>query len=378
MPEIILFEDTHAANLYPFHLVDGVQEVRHGAFTQRERWSNVAAQLDVNRAQKVLHINARWIPDADTVKVLSDLENNTALVHGHVLLASALPPEQISGLDKRTLASTPELLEHANILFTGLKNQLQADVPQLQSDWDLKPFTPVAPTHVFGTPSDILVSDSALIKAATLDATHGPIVIGPGAELEAGCHIQGPVLIHAHATIRMGAFVKGATVIGPHCKVGGEISNVHFQGWANKAHDGFLGNSVIGKWCNLGAGTCTSNLKNTYGEVRQWSVPSQTMRNSGLQFCGLLMGDHSKCGIGTTFNTGTVIGPASVIFDAGYPPKHVPAFSWLNAKTGESTLQDLNKMMGTAEKVMARRNVSLSAQSKVNLSALHAIRSNET
>ena len=152
--------------------------------------------------------------------------------------------------------------------------------------------------------------------------------------------------------------------------MGGELSNVNFQGWANKAHGGFLGNSVIGRWCNLGAGTVSSNLKNTYGPVRQWSDATGQMEDTGLQFCGVLMGDHTKCGIGTTLNTGTILGPACVVFDAGFPPKHLPPFSWHDAKSGETVPHDLDRMLATAETVMARRNETLSDTAKDNLSAV--------
>lgn len=263
------------------------------------------------------------------------------------------------------------MLSHANDLFSHLGEQLLLDVDALVALWNLSPFAPAPPTHTYGAADQIMVADDAVILAATLDASGGPILIGPGAKLEPGSHIEGPVIVHHHAVVRTGAHVRGATVIGPHSKVGGELSNVNFQGWANKAHGGFLGNSVIGRWCNLGAGTVSSNLKNTYGSVRQWSDASSQMVDTGLQFCGVLMGDHTKCGIGTTLNTGTVLGPACVVFDAGFPPKHLPPFSWHNAKTGQTDVHDLQRMMSTAETVMARRNERLTDAAKDNLSALY-------
>jgi UDP-N-acetylglucosamine diphosphorylase/glucosamine-1-phosphate N-acetyltransferase len=378
MPEIILFEDTLSKNLYPFHLIEGVGQVRHGAWTQQERWSNAAAVFGPKSPHPELHINARWIANDDAVQALSGLTSTSVLVHDGVILASTAHPSHAEKLTTHQMPTEPDLLRHANQLFTDLEVQLLADLPQLRSQWNLTCLTPVAPTHIFGSNADVLISPTAQIKAASIDTTKGPVVIGPNAILEPGCHIEGPVLIHEGATVKMGACIKGASVIGPYCKVGGEVSNVHFQGWANKAHEGFLGNSVIGKWCNLGAGSNASNLKNTYGNVRQWSYASQTLEDTGLQFCGLLMGDHSKCGIGSTFNTGTIIGPASVIFDSGFPPKHIPPFSWFNAKTGTMRLHDFEKMTGTAEKVMSRRKVSMSDGAFANLSALFARRSAES
>ena len=374
MPEILLFDDHHCSNLYPFHRIEGAESIRHGAFTQRERWEHLQPTFVPSDGVKTLHINSRWIPNEADAMALGRLTPSSALVHKGIVLAKTKAADHLEGLEQFEIETTPDLLMHANDLFTRLEDRLLQDLPLLKKAWNLRPSSMAKPTHVFGPVEDVWVASSAQVRAATMDTTKGPVVIGPRAIIEAGSHLDGPLLIHEGATVRMGACIKGATVIGPHCKVGGEVSNVHFQGWANKAHDGFLGNSVIGRWCNLGAGTQSSNLKNTYGEVRQWSSSSQCLEPTGLQFCGLLMGDHSRCGIGSTFNTGTVVGPASVIFDAGFPPKHVPPFSWLNAKTEESQVQDLQKMMATSEKVMARRGLALDDRSKANLSALHAER----
>lgn len=374
MPEILLFDDHHCSDLYPFHRIEGAESIRHGAFTQRERWERMQPTLVLSEGVNTLYINSRWIPKKADASALGRLTPSSALVHKGIVLAKTKATDHLEGLDQLEIVTAPDLLMHANDLFTRLEDRLLQDLSLLKESWDLRPSSTELPTHVFGSAEDVWVASSAQVRAATVDTTKGPVVIGPKAVIEAGSHLEGPLLVHEGATVRMGACIKGATVIGPHCKVGGEVSNVHFQGWANKAHDGFLGNSVIGRWCNLGAGTQSSNLKNTYGEVRQWSSSSQCLEPTGLQFCGLLMGDHSRCGIGSTFNTGTVVGPGSVIFDAGFPPKHVPPFSWLNAKTGESQVQDLQKMMATSEKVMARRGLALDNRSKANLSALHAER----
>ena len=296
------------------------------------------------------------------------------MVHKGIVLAKTKAADHLEGLEQFEIETTPDLLMHANDLFTRLEDRLLQDLPLLKKAWNLRPSSMAKPTHVFGPVEDVWVASSAQVRAATMDTTKGPVVIGPRAIIEAGSHLEGPLLIHEGATVRMGACIKGATVIGPHCKVGGEVSNVHFQGWANKAHDGFLGNSVIGRWCNLGAGTQSSNLKNTYGEVRQWSSSSQCLEPTGLQFCGLLMGDHSrKCGIGTTFNTGTVVGPASVIFDAGFPPKTPPPFQLVQCphRSDGHPVPDLTENAGaTAEKVMARRGASLSLMTTVQKPSL--------
>jgi len=371
MPEIHLFFDPDCAGLYPFHLIEGVEGIRQGAFTQRERWSRVEKQLGDRGWIAPLHVNARWIPDDHTVDGLMRLGERGELRHGRDRLAFHASTEDDVTLSPIEVEHAPRLLRHGNDLFTGLEHQLLADVDTLRELWGLTEFSTNPPTHAFGPADRILVSSDAIVRASTLDSSGGAIVIGPGAQIEPGSHIQGPVIIHEGAVVRTGTHIRGATVIGPHCKVGGEISNVNFQGWANKAHGGFIGNSVIGRWCNLGAGTESSNLKNTYGTVRQWSEQEQRMVDTGLQFCGVLMGDHSKCGIGTTLNTGTIMGPASVVFDAGFPPKHLPPFSWHDARTRSTEPHDLGKMLSTARTVMARRGMTLSDGAKANLSALH-------
>ena len=173
-----------------------------------------------------------------------------------------------------------------------------------------------------------------------------------------GSVIRGPVTIGDGSVVKMGSKIYGPTAIGPDCRVGGEIKEVLMLGHSNKAHDGFLGNSIIGEWCNLGAGTTVSNLKNNYSNVRMWDHSTQSMRDTGLQFLGLVMGDHSKAGIQSMFNTGTVVGVASNIFGDGFPPKFIPSFSWGGA-SGLVTHR-IEEAMETASRVMARRNIEFS------------------
>ena len=369
MPTIHLFDDSGCRPLYPFHLFEGVEGIRHGAFTQKERWLKVEEDLARRGWRGEVSVNSRWIPDEHTADDL--LVAGEASLEFNGLRLSEASPKSEGNTAAVELEREPLMLAHANDLFSQLEQQLLQDADALIELWNLRPFSPVPPTHIYGTVDQMLVAEDAVVRAATLDTSGGPILIGPGATLEPGSHIAGPVVIHPHAVVRTGAQVRGATVIGPHCKVGGELSNVNFQGWANKAHGGFLGNSVIGRWCNLGAGTVSSNLKNTYGQVRQWSDATGQMEDTGLQFCGVLMGDHSKCGIGTTLNTGTILGPACVVFDVGFPPKHLPPFSWHDAKSGLTDVHDLQRMVTTAETVMARRNETLSDAAKDKLSALY-------
>jgi len=212
---------------------------------------------------------------------------------------------------------------------------------------------------VVGDPNLIFLEDGAVVEASILNTKAGPIYIGKGAEVMEGCMLRGPIVIGDHAQVKMGAKIYGPSAFGPACRVGGEVTNSVILGYSNKGHDGFLGNSVLGEWCNLGADTNTSNLKNTYGNVQVWSGVEKAMVDSGLQFCGLLMGDHSKSGINTMFNTGTVVGVAANVFGGGFPPKYIPGFSWGGADGFE--IHDIERALSTARRVMERRQVHLSA-----------------
>jgi UDP-N-acetylglucosamine diphosphorylase/glucosamine-1-phosphate N-acetyltransferase len=212
----------------------------------------------------------------------------------------------------------------------------------------------ISSTNATTSPEHIFIEEGAVVEHAVLNASSGPIYIGKDAEIMEGSLVRGPLAMCEHSVLKMGAKIYGATTLGPYCKVGGEVNNSVLLGYSNKGHDGFLGNSVIGEWCNLGADTNNSNLKNNYAEVKLWNYSIGRFENSGLQFCGLIMGDHSKCGINTMFNTGTVIGVSANIFGAGFPRNFVPSFSW-GGSSGYSTYQ-LRKVYEVAEKVMERRS----------------------
>ena len=205
---------------------------------------------------------------------------------------------------------------------------------------------------VIGDPGLIFLEEGAKVEASILNTTNGPIWIGKGAEVMEGCMIRGPFALGEHAQLKMGAKIYGACSFGPECRVGGEVNNSILLGYSNKGHDGFLGNSVLGEWCNLGADTNTSNLKNTYGEVAAWSYANESLVPTGQQFLGLVMGDHAKSSINTMFNTGTVAGVCANVFGSGFPPKHIPSFSW-----GENEVYALDKAFSTCARVMDRRHV---------------------
>lgn len=218
---------------------------------------------------------------------------------------------------------------------------------------------------VVGDPNLIFLEEGAVVEACVLNTKNGPIYIGKNAEVMEGCLVRGPFALGDHAQLKMGAKIYGPSSFGPECRVGGEVNNSVLTGYSNKGHDGFLGNSVIGEWCNLGADTNNSNLKNTYGEVKVFSYAKNDQVDTGLQFCGLIMGDHAKSGINTMFNTGTVVGVGANVFGGGFPPKHVPGFAWGGADGLE--VYDIERALTTARRVMERRHVPLTAQEEAIL-----------
>jgi UDP-N-acetylglucosamine diphosphorylase/glucosamine-1-phosphate N-acetyltransferase len=215
----------------------------------------------------------------------------------------------------------------------------------------------ISSTNQLISPANIFAEEGAKIECSVLNASAGPIYIAKDAEVMEGCLVRGPFSLGEHSSLKMGAKIYSATTIGPHCKVGGEVNNSVIFGYSNKAHDGFLGNSVVGEWCNFGADSNNSNLKNNYAEVKLWNYASSRFENTGLQYCGLMMGDHSKCGINTMFNTGTVVGVGANIFGAGFPRNFIPSFAWGGA-AGFETFQ-LKKFYELADTVMKRRNLTL-------------------
>lgn len=212
---------------------------------------------------------------------------------------------------------------------------------------------------VVGDPALIFLEEGAVVEACTINTKGGPVYFGKGAEAMEGCLIRGPFALGDHAQLKMGAKIYGPSSFGPECRIGGEVNNSVLLGYSNKGHDGFLGNSVLGEWCNLGADTNNSNLKNTYGDVKVFSYATGQEEPTGLQFCGLIMGDHSKSGINTMFNTGTVVGVASNVFGSGFPPKHIPSFSWGGAEG--MAVHAVEKALETARRAMERRHLPLTA-----------------
>jgi UDP-N-acetylglucosamine diphosphorylase/glucosamine-1-phosphate N-acetyltransferase len=368
---LILFDEpTLRTNLLPFTFTRPVCDIRIGIVTIREKWEKRfetrASFLTETYLQKKyplkteidnLLVNGALCPDEKIVKAIEDLKEGETLMQGDFVLAAKRNTVQIPAKENDIeYNDTITIIDKPWKIF-------QYNAAQIKSDYAIitkgRKSAGIEDKHtvIYGE-ENLFVEEGTDIKAAVFNAESGPIYIGKNAVVQEGALIRGSFALCESSIVSMGAKIKGDSTIGPHCKVGGEISNSILFGYSNKGHDGFLGNSVLGEWCNLGADTNTSNLKNNYDTVKLWDYATKNFINTGQQFCGLLMGDHSKCGINTMFNTGTVVGVSANIFGEGYPHNYVPSFSWGGA-AGFVTYQ-LDKFFETAERVMSRRHIKLS------------------
>ena len=383
---MVLFDDAPTRGFEPLSDLRSVADLLFGGRTLRERWDGLDVGFGATdeAGDGVLVVNARLIAGANVAARLKGLACGAALKSGDSIVAVRLEngstelkgpradvdwAEAARGAAVELWPDAP-MLQGPNDLFSQLDVAIADDLDGMVQAWGCRSGEKPEHAVLLGDAAGLWMAEGSEVEAAVLDLRGGPIVLGPGATVQSGALIKGPVVIGANSTVAMGAQIYGPTALGPHCKVGGEVKGVSFQGYSNKGHHGYLGDSVIGRWCNLGAGTTCSNLKNTYGRVRQWNAISEELELTELQFCGVVMGDHVKCGIGTVINTGTVIGTGSVIFDVGFPPKHLPSFSWYNARTGERTAHRLTNMIQTAEHVMGRRGMHMDDVERRNLEEL--------
>lgn len=374
---VILFDDaTIRVNLLPFTFTRPVSKIRVGILTIAEKWEqllNVRAsyltqdylsqKYPLTRATDNLMLNAAVCPDPSLLAEVTRLQNGEGLKKGDRVLAFRSAQPSLSTVSSiRFSPYTPDVtvIDQPWKIFQHNSAELKRDFQLLTTGRKSEPVSDIH-TKVYNQ-SNIFLESGVHIRAAVLNAEDGPIYLGKNSVVQEGALIKGPFALGEGSHVNMGAKIRGDTTIGPYCKVGGEISNSVIFGYSNKAHDGFLGNSVIGEWCNLGADTNTSNLKNNYENVKLWSYAKGGFANTGLQFCGLMMGDHSKCGINTMFNTGTVVGVSANIFGDGFPRNFIPSFAWGGA-SGFTTFQ-LAKAFETAEKVMARRGKELNELEK--------------
>ncbi|HEX4886904.1 MAG TPA: putative sugar nucleotidyl transferase [Luteibaculaceae bacterium] len=376
--------DTAPHRFYPLSLTRPVAHIRVGILTLFDKWrkrmphqSWSCLSVDYLRLKFPLLIHAdnvlvesTLLPDDRLCKRLQELRHNQALAYQGKVIAIRIDGARLQQEPEReSLAAWLDLntevveylegcrfVEGITDLFTRNQLWIQQDFEFLTHKKNSHPAHPS--NTVFG--NQLFLKSGVQMRACIINTESGPVYIDKDAEVMEGSMLRGPLYIGKGAQIKMGAKVYGPTTIGPQCRIGGEVSNSVFQGYANKGHDGFVGNSVIGEWCNLGADTNTSNLKNNYGEVRLYDQPSGDFLPSGLQFCGLLMGDHSKSAINTQFNTGTTVGVMANVFRSGFPPKFIPSFSWMG--NDDNKRFDLDKGLELAAKVMERRSVALDSE----------------
>ena len=365
----ILFDGAVRESLLPLTFTRPVADIRIGILTIREKWELYLGLTTTTLTEEYLEIkypmvemeenvliDASILPTPALVESIQHLSENQALYYKDDVIAffSKDTQEEVDFNTYEIINFTSELIQikHTWDIFSYNDRAIQMDFDLITEGRKSQPI-PKGVNVV--NPENIFIEEGAKILFATLNASSGPIYIGVNAEVMEGSVIRGPFSLGEDSTVKMGAKIYGATTIGPHSKVGGEINNTVIFGYSNKGHDGFLGNSVLGEWCNLGADTNNSNLKNNYEEVRLWSYKTENFAKTGLQFCGLVMGDHSKCAINTMFNTGTVVGVSANIFGSGFPRNFIPSFSW-GGSSGLSVYQT-NKAKETARLVFQRRQI---------------------
>ncbi|MFO7978352.1 MAG: GlmU family protein [Bacteroidales bacterium] len=372
----ILFGDSTRNNLLPFTYLRPMADVRIGILTIREKWAKylgkplssltepyLSTKFPLVKEDDNVLVNSSFFPNADLIREIGMLQPNQTLVQGDVIIALRLKAEDIENLDLDTLEGVFPLETAANpIRITHLWDIVTLNEQTIVDDFHLitkgrKSQSIGKHVRVLGE-ENVFVEEGAQIEMAYINASEGPVYIGKNAQVMDGALLRGPVALGEGAKVRMGAKIYGGSSIGPYSKVGGEMSQSVIFGFTNKAHDGFLGHSVIGEWCNLGADTNTSNLKNNYEAIRLWNYQVNSFVSTGLQFCGTFMGDHSKCGINTMFNTGTVVGVNAQVFGAGFMRNFIPSFTWGSA-SGFSTV-DINKGVDVAKRVYGRRDMEFS------------------
>lgn len=365
---LILFDGLFHQMLKPVTYTRPVAEIRVGALKISEKWEKLWEKSTVSYltapylsekypasiAEDNIVVNAAVLPSKELVSAVQKLKHHQRIVWKKTVLAYRLSKEDIeNGFDEFediSLQGLFSILQRPQDIFRLAESEIRKDF-DLLSKGNSQQLN--STNQVLG--NNIFIEGGCEINMAIFNTQTGPIYIGKNVQIMEGAMLRGPLAIMDHAVIKMGAKIYSDTVIGPHCKVGGEVSNVVFQSYSNKGHDGYLGNSYIGSWCNLGADTNCSNLKNNYSEVKAFSYATQQMENTGLTFCGLVMGDHSKTSINTMINTGTTIGVCANLFGTGFPDKFIPSFTW-----GFNPMKEfqLSKALEVADRMMSRRGLS--------------------
>ena len=375
----ILFDGPSRNNLLPFTFTRPVADIRVGILTIREKWEFYLKTTTTTVTEDYLSdkypmvemdenvmVNASYLPNLELVEMIRDLKANQAIFKDEDVIAFFTKEAQddIDFRDYEAIEFAEDIIKIENTwdIFSKNGEAIQEDFTLITKE---KISQSIPASNNIIAPQNIFIEEGAKLEFTTLNASKGPIYIGKNAEIMEGAIIRGPLALCENSVVKLGAKIYGPTTVGLSSKVGGEINNSVIFDNSNKGHDGFLGNSVVGEWCNLGADTNNSNLKNNYAEVRLWDYQTEGFAKTGLQFCGLMMGDHSKCGINTMFNTGTVIGVSANIFGSGFPRNFVPSFSW-GGNSGFTTYLT-KKAFEVAGVVMARRKIEFSDQDKAIL-----------
>ena len=366
--QLLFCDQSTIRDFLPFTFTRPSAELRAGILTFAERWQRLLGITQVNyltadylqgkypytgvSEEVTLFIYANFLPTPRFLEQVRSLEVGESITY---------QGRQLAFLGKSiTLSSIPSIeWEEPLVLFEKPTDLFTYNDKAIDFDFELltkgRTSAPLSPTNGFlGDKANLFIEEGAKVEFATLNCQKGKIYIGKDAEVMEGSHLRGSIALCEHATVNMGAKLYGATTIGPYSKVGGEISNSVIWGYSNKGHDGFLGNSVLGQWCNLGADTNVSNLKNTYNTIQLWDYQKGSYTSSGLQFCGVLMGDHSKTAINTQINSGTTVGVFANLFSAGFPSKYIPNFAW----GASAEKYRLEEAFAVAERVMARRGIA--------------------
>jgi len=375
----ILFDGPSRDNLLPFTYTRPVAEIRVGILTIREKWEKYLGYTTTTITEDYLSdkypmvelednimINASMLPNSGLVDAIKNLNENQAIVKEDAIIAFYAKEAQdnidFNNFEVIEFNGNIISIEHTWDIFSKNGEALQEDFDLLTKD---RVSQPISSSNNVINAKNIFLEEGVELEFTTLNASKGPIYIAKDALIMEGSMIRGPFALCDKGVVKMGAKIYGPTTIGPQSKVGGEISNSVIFGNSNKGHDGYLGNSVLGEWCNLGADTNTSNLKNNYAEVRLWNYNSERFAKTGLQCCGLMMGDHSKCSINTMFNTGTVVGVSANVFGTGFPRNFVPSFTW-GGSNGYTTYLT-KKAFEVAKIVMDRRKVDFTSQDQAIL-----------
>lgn len=385
MKQLVFSDAQYWEDFLPLTFTRPTAEMRTGILTFSERWKKLLNVDNVSYVTEIylqtkfknpeatdsLFLVPNFLPTESVLIEIRNLQLGEALVYENELVAARIEMQNFSlnQIEKMT-----DIHEHLTFfkkpsdLFSFNQQAIDFDFDLLTKD---RKSQNLSDTNGFlGDRKNLFIEEGAVIEFSTINCTTGKVYIGKNAEIMEGSHIRGPLVLGEESKINMGSKIYGATTIGPHCKVGGEVNNIIIFGFSNKGHEGFLGNSVIGEWCNIGADTNSSNLKNNYASVKLWSYKNKRFEDTTLQFCGLIMGDHSKTAINTQFNTGTVVGVAANIFKSGFPPNLIENFSW--GGFNHDPKFKLERAYEVAEKAMERRKMHLSDTDRAILKHIYS------